>query len=129
MSSTIENVVKDFLDAFSQHDAERTITYFTDDCVYKDMAVESSYSGKKELADFLNQLSKDFPDHKWKLKSMFSTDDKVAFESVWSGTHTFSSNPDFPASGNFVKVDAATIVEFQNDKIHRLTDYYNLKLP
>jgi steroid delta-isomerase-like uncharacterized protein len=129
MGSTIENVVKEFLNAFSEHDVERTTSCFTDDCVYRDMALDKTYRGKKELVDFLNQLSKDFPDHKWELKSIFSSDDKVAFESIWSGTHTFSSNPELPASGNFVKVDAATIVEFHDDKIYKLTDYYFFKVP
>ena len=129
MSSEIENVVKDFLDSFSQHDLDRTISFFTDDCIYTDMAFEKAYHGKKEFADFFKRLLKDFPDHKWDLISIFSTANKVAFESVWSGNHAFSSNPEIPASGNLVRLNAATIMEFQDDKICKVSDYYNLPSP
>jgi steroid delta-isomerase-like uncharacterized protein len=128
MSSTIENVVKDFLDSFNQHDVARTVSFFYDDCVYRDMALDRTYHGKKELADFLNQLSIDFPDHKWELISILSTHNKVAFESVWSGTHTFSSIPEYSPSGNLITLKAATIMEFKDDKIYRVTDYYHLPL-
>ena len=129
MVSSIEKVVIDFLDAFSQHDINRSISFFSDDCVYTDMAFEKTYNGKKELADFFNQLSKEFPDHKWELVSIFSTTNKVAFESIWSGTHSYSSNPDIPATGNLVKLKASTIMEFRDDKICKVRDYYNLPVP
>ena len=129
MSSTIEKIIKDFLASFNQHDVARTVSFFTDNCVYRDMALERTYNGKKELTEFLNQLSKDFPDHKWELVSIFSSDDKVIFESVWSGTHMFSSIPGYQASGEILSLKAATIAEFENDKISKVSDYYNLPLP
>ena len=64
MTTEIENIVKDFLDSFSQHDVHRSISFFSDDCIYKDMAFDRTFLGKKELADFFKQLSKEFPDHK-----------------------------------------------------------------
>ena len=71
MSSEIEKVVKDFLDSFSQHDVDRTISFFSDDCVYRDMALDKTFHGKKELAEFFSQVLKDFPDYKWELISIF----------------------------------------------------------
>ena len=129
MSSVIENIVKDFLDSYNQHDVDRTVTFFTDDCIYRDMALGRTYNGKKELTEFFNQLSKDLPDHKWELVSIFSCDNKVVFESVWSGTHLYSSIPEYQASGNRLTLKAATIVEFKGDKIYKVSDYYNLPLP
>jgi len=86
------------------------------------MALDKTFHGKKELAEFFSQALKDFPDYKWELISIFSTTNKVALESVWSGTHVFSSIPEIQASGNLVKLKAATIMEFRDDKICKVTD-------
>ena len=68
MTIEIENVVIDFLNSYSQHNLDRSISFFSDDCVYSDIAFDKTYHGKKELAIFFSRLSKEFPDQKWELK-------------------------------------------------------------
>jgi steroid delta-isomerase-like uncharacterized protein len=85
-----------------------------------------AFHGKKQIADFINTTHADFSDLRWELQSIFGSNNKAVFESVLSGTHTHSSFPGITASNKTIELKAATIVEFRNDKIARIADYYNL---
>jgi steroid delta-isomerase-like uncharacterized protein len=126
MATDTEKVVKDFLRAYNSGDADKAASFLTDDCVYEDVALGEVFHDKKETIGFFNLVYADVPDYKWELKSIFGAGDRVAFESVFSGTHTHSSSPDIPATGKYAAFKAATIVELRNGKINRVTDYYNL---
>jgi steroid delta-isomerase-like uncharacterized protein len=126
MVADTEKIVKDFIEAFNLGDADKAASFFADDCVYEDMAVGEVFHGKKEIIGFFNSIYADFPDYKWELKSIFGTGDRAAYESVFSGTYTHSSDPEIPANGKHVAFRTATIVELRNGKISRVADYYNL---
>ena len=65
------------------------------------------------------------PDFKIEPKSVFSTVDRLGSEWVMSGTQT-GDFPGLPATGKGFSVPVASIMEFQNGKIRRNTDYWNL---
>lgn len=85
-----------------------------------------TFHGKKQIADFINTTHADFSDLRWELQSIYGSNNKAVFESVLSGTHTHSSFPGITASNKTIELKAAIIVEFRNDKIARIADYYNL---
>ena len=126
MAADTEKVVKDFLEAYNSGNAEKAASFLTDDCVHEDVALGEVFHGKKEIIGFFNSFYTDFTDYKWELKSIFSAGDRAAFESVLSGTHTHSSNPERPATGKYMAFKAATIVELRNGKISRVADYYDM---
>jgi len=128
MATENEKIVSALIEVSNSENYEKMESYFADDFVYEEVATGKICHRAKEFIDFAKVVHSEFPDHKWELISIFSTHNKVAFESVWSGTHTFSSIPEYSASGNLVKLKAATIMEFQDDKIYRVTDYYHLPL-
>ena len=125
MATDAEKTVKDFVEATNSNDMDKAAHLFTDDFVYEDVAQGVTCRSKKELIDFFNSVHSDLPDHNWEVKSIFSAGDRVAFESVWSGTHTHSSNPERLATGKYMELKAATIVELRSGKISRVADYYN----
>ena len=121
-----EKTIRDFLQAYNAADAENAILFFADDAIWEDTALGHTFQGKKEITDFINTTHADFSDLRWELQSIFGSNNKAVFESVLSGTHTHSSFPGITASNKAIELKAATIVEFRNDKITRITDYYNL---
>ena len=121
-----EKTIRDFLHAYNAADAENAISYFADDAIWEDTALGHTFQGKKQIANFINTAHADFSDLRWELRFIFGANNKAVFESVLSGTHTHSSFPGIPVSNKAIEIKAATILEFRNDKIARITDYYNL---
>jgi steroid delta-isomerase-like uncharacterized protein len=112
--------------AWSSHDVERLLSFYTDDCVYEDLAVGKVNHGKEELRAFCKQGFTAFPDFKIETKSLFASGNRVCIEGIISGTHK-GNIPGFPpATGKMFSVRAAHICELRGDKAFRVTDYYDL---
>jgi steroid delta-isomerase-like uncharacterized protein len=126
--SMVDNAVKimkEMMAALNSQNFEKASSFFTDDLVYEDVPSGMVFHGVKEFIDFARLVRIDFPDRKWEMKSSFSDGDKIATESVWSGTFTHSSNPERPATGKSVSLQCVSITELRNGKICRNRDYYD----
>jgi steroid delta-isomerase-like uncharacterized protein len=125
MTNDIEKIIKDLTAAWNSHDSEKTISFYTSDCVLEDNGLGEVHHGKKELVAFCKSTFIDFPDLRFKSKSLFNTGNSVAWEWTMTGTHVHSSNPAIPATGKRFSVKGASIIEIHNGKIRRETDYYD----
>jgi ketosteroid isomerase-like protein len=56
MNANMEELVRDLDAAWASWDVERIISYFTDDCLYEDLAVGAAKRGKREVSDFLREF-------------------------------------------------------------------------
>ena len=105
---------------------EAILPFFADDCVYEDVALGIINSGKGEVGKFIEDSLVAFSDFKVETKSVFSSDNKkLVSEWVISGIHT-GDFPGLPATGKSFSVRGVSIIEFQDGKIRRITDYWNL---
>jgi steroid delta-isomerase-like uncharacterized protein len=118
-------IMKGMMDALNAQDYEKAASFFTDDLVYEDVPSGTVTHSTKEFINFARMVRADFPDRKWVMASAFSDGNKLATESVWSGTFTHSSNPELPATGKFVSIRVVSITELRKGKICKNTDYYD----
>jgi steroid delta-isomerase-like uncharacterized protein len=126
MATDVEKMMKDYMAAWNSHDVDKILSFFTDDCVYEDVATGVVNHGKKELISWANNLFTNMPDFQIEIKSGFGAGDWGGSEWVMTGTHAHSSNPAIPATGKRFSVRGASITEFQKGKISRNTDYWSL---
>ena len=125
MAINMKKVAADVIGAWNSHDVDKIASFFTDDCVYEDVAFGVVNRGKTELKDFIRAMYVWSPDLKFELKSFFSAGGRTATEWVMAGTHA-GELPGIPATGKRFSVRGASIEELRGDKISRHADYYNL---
>jgi steroid delta-isomerase-like uncharacterized protein len=126
MANDAEKAMNDYVAAWNSHDAERILSFCTDDVVFEEVPMGKVFRGKKEAKDFVSSTFANFPDFKIELKSGFNAGDHGAGEWVMSGTFAQSNIPGMPATGKKFSVQGASIIEFHKDKISRESMYWNL---
>ncbi|MEN6317830.1 MAG: ketosteroid isomerase-related protein [Syntrophaceae bacterium] len=117
--------INDVVAAWNSHDTEKVVSFFTDDCVYEDLAFGQIKRGKEELRAFVNDTFAMVPDTNFEVKSSFISGDGYAVEWVWSGTHK-GNLPWLPATGKRFSIRGVAVEELKEGKIKRHSDYYNL---
>lgn len=129
---SMEKITEDCLAAWNAHDVEKTASYYTDDCVYEDVAFGVVNRGKEMLKAFINQCFATYPDLKFELKSFLVSGQRTVFEWVMSGSHTVNlpkspiADKSLPATGKSFSVRGISISEFDKmGKIRQNTDYYD----
>ena len=58
MATDVERMFEDYLAAWNSHDVEKIASFFTDDCVYEDVAVGAVSRGKEELKALTSKWSR-----------------------------------------------------------------------
>jgi steroid delta-isomerase-like uncharacterized protein len=119
-----EKIAKDLLDAWSSHNTEKTLSFYTDDCILEDLAFGGVKRGKGEVRDYINITFVMFPDVNFKVTSTFCSGDWCASEWVMSGTHKGDA-PKLPATGKNFAIRGVSIIELKDGKIKRESEYYN----
>lgn len=118
-------VVESWAAAWSNHDIEKLVFLFTEDCIYEDVTFGVTNRGKQELRAFAEGVFATMPDFKLDITCHFVTDSWAAIEWVMSGTPVVEVPP-FAATGKgFSAVRAVTIIEFEGEKIRRNSDYWD----
>ena len=100
-------------------------SFFTDDCVFEDMAFGIVMHGKNEVQEFVATTLAAYPDFAMVRKSSFGAGPWLATEWVMTGTHT-GDLEGMPPTGKSFSVRGVSISEFYRGKISRHTDYWNL---
>ncbi len=119
----VKQMYTDYIATWSTHDVEKMATYFTDDCVYENLAREQVYRGKNEVKEWARMSFVAIPDFKLEVTSLFVSGNWLACEWVMTGTHTGNA-PDFPATGKSFSVRGSAIAEVIDGKIKREAIYW-----
>jgi len=124
-TSDVARVLDEWAAAWLAHDTERILALFTDDCVYEDVTFGVVKHGKAALRAFAEGTFAVVPDFTVELTARFAAETWGVLEWVISGTH-HGNFPGMPATGKrFSAVRGATIVELQEGKIRRNSDYWD----
>jgi steroid delta-isomerase-like uncharacterized protein len=125
-NQALERILDQWTTAWSSNDTERLLSLFTDNIVYEDVTFGAVNQGKIALRDFATVTFGAFADLKFQLKSrMVAADGKSgAMEWVWRGRQT-KEFPGLPATNKPFEVRGATVVEFNDGKISRNSDYWD----
>jgi steroid delta-isomerase-like uncharacterized protein len=116
---------KDYEAAWASHNVEKIVSFFTNDCIYEDVASGVVRSGKEELKTFIKNILIAFPDFKVEVKSFFVAGDWVGSEWIMTGTRTGPS-PNLPNTKKKFSIRGASITELHGGKIKRNSDYWNM---
>jgi len=122
MSLALSKFQRDYLAAWNSHDWDNLLDFFTDDCVYEDVAREKVLHGKTEMKDCFLSID---PDFHLEIKSIFSAGNFEASEWVMSGTNTIDA-PGLKATQKKYSIRGASIIKYRDNKIYRQTDYWSL---
>lgn len=125
MGSEAERGLEGYAEAWSSHDVERIASFFTDDCSYEDVALGIVNRGKEQLRAFADGTFAAFPDFAIEPRSSFAAGGWTATEWVMSGTHR-GDLPGLPATGKRFSVRGASIMELEEGKIRRNSDYWDM---
>jgi len=125
MATDVERMLEDYLAAWNSHDVEKIASFFTDDCVYEDVAMGAVNRGKEQVKAFVSGTFTAFPDFKLERTSSFVAGDWRGAEWIMSGTHT-GDIPGLPVTGKSFSTRGASITELHEGKIRRNSDYWNL---
>lgn len=123
--SELERILGQYAAAWSARDVQQVLSFFTDDCVYEDIALGRVNRGKEELKAFLSETFAAFPDFTIEPKTPFMGGNWVGLEWVMSGTHK-GDIPGLPATGKSFSIRGVSIVEMAGDKIKNSRDYWDM---
>ena len=98
---------------------------FVDDGVYEDVAISEVYRGKDAIANYVKRGVSCVPDVKMTPASIIVEGQAGACEYRMTGTHT-GDYPGLPATGNAINSRVMVFFEFEENKIKRVSDYWDL---
>lgn len=118
MTANTANILRDYVDAWNAHDAERVVKFLADNYVYKDMSFGTKKCNQKEFAASIAGSLKCYPNQRKVVKSIFGTKSRACMRWTWSGTDDFLRET-LHSSG-------VTIFRVSKDKISRESCYQNM---
>ena len=127
-TSNVDRMLDEWTTAWSSaqnNDPERVLALFVDDCFFEDVAFGVVVRTKEELRRFVIGAYAAVPDFTYRVTRRFATPEWAAIEWLMAGTHT-GDFPGMPATGKrFSSIRGSTILELENDKIRRQSDYWD----
>lgn len=109
--------------AWRSHDVEKILSFYTDDCIFEDLAISRVLNGKEELRAYIKEGFTNLPDFRIEAKSSFASGDHVCIEWIMSGT---SGNlPGMPVTNKSYSVPGVAVIELKEGKVKRETDYWD----
>jgi steroid delta-isomerase-like uncharacterized protein len=122
-----ESVIKAYYDAFNRQDVEGMLACLTDDVAH-DVNEGKREIGKDAFKKFLERMNVHYKETLEDIIIMLSKDQRnAAAEFYVNGTY-LKTDPGLPeARGQTYKIKAGAFLELKENKISRVTMYYNLK--
>ena len=113
--ATNEQIVRDFIKAWSRLDATELVAYFTEDGVYHNMPT-APVSGQAQLRPFITAFLKGWTATNWEILTLVSSGDIVIAERI-DRTRIGEKAVDLPCCGVF---------EMSGGKIKVWRDYFDM---
>ena len=117
-------ILDSFANAFNAHDADKIISYMTDDCIFEASAGPDvngeKFVGKEAVKKAFEEIFKNYPDAKWIDPHHFISGDRAVSEWIFTGT-----KPD----GSRIEVAGCDLFTFRNGKISIKNSYRKNRPP
>lgn len=117
-------ILDSFVNAFNAHDADKIMSYMTDDCIFEASAGPDAngekFVGKEAVKKAFEDVFKNFPDAKWINPQHFLAGDRAVSEWIFTGT-----KPD----GSKIEVTGCDLFTFRNGKIYIKNSYRKNRPP
>jgi steroid delta-isomerase-like uncharacterized protein len=105
-------ILDGFANAFNAHDADRILSYMTDDCVFEASAGPDvdgeKFTGKEAVKKAFEEIFKNYPDAQWVNVRHFISGERAVSEWTFTGTKQ---------DGSKVEVTGCDLFTFRDGKI------------
>jgi steroid delta-isomerase-like uncharacterized protein len=116
MTEEAKRVLHDVVAAVNSHDVEKMALFFTDDCLYEDVASGGVMRGTEALKAAYRDVFAEIPDFRLEVVSLFIAGDWAGSEWVMTGTST---------TGKSFSTRGVSVIELEGLKVKRHRDYYD----
>ena len=117
-------ILDGFAKAFNDHDANKILSYMTDDCVFEASAGPDAdgerFVGKEVVKKAFEEVFKTFPDAHWGNARHFISDNRAVSEWTFTGTKQ---------DGSKIEVTGCDVFTFRNGKIAIKNSYRKNRPP
>jgi len=117
-------ILDSFANAFNAHDADKIISYMTDDCIFEASAGSDvngeKFVGKDAVKKAFEDVFKNYPDAKWNNPHHFIAGDRAVSEWIFTGT-----KPD----GSKMEVNGCDLFTFRDGRIAIKNSYRKNRPP
>jgi steroid delta-isomerase-like uncharacterized protein len=113
--------VASVLDYWNVQDIEGILSFYDDDIVWTNVAVEEVYEGKQQVREFLHRLITAFPDLKFDVVQKFASGDEVSERWYIRGTHN-GPFMGIPPTGRYCEIAGISMVRMRDGKF--LSDWF-----
>jgi steroid delta-isomerase-like uncharacterized protein len=118
--------VSEYIAAWSSRDSRRIVEWMTSDCVYEDVTLGETHTGRDEIAKFIDRMVTEFSDDfTFDLVGSASTDDHYWGEWVLKGTHNGAGGPVAP-TGKAFTIRGVSVGTRERGKINANRDYWDM---
>jgi steroid delta-isomerase-like uncharacterized protein len=124
MNAQYEKLLDDMYKAWSDHDVEKVVGYYTDDCVYEDMAMGVVNRGKEALRQFIRDSYKALPDFRVVYTQRFASDSRAAGQWVITGTWN-GLFEGVDCTGTKIRFTGLSLYEFRDGLIASVKDCWD----
>ncbi|GAA3841482.1 hypothetical protein GCM10022226_74940 [Sphaerisporangium flaviroseum] len=123
------DVIDRWFELFNGHDSARWSECYAEDIVFEDVALQKTFKGREEMAEFMRVWVDACPDTLVERGDIIIAGDRAAV--AWNGKGTllghFSHLPETAVRGSRIDNRGLSIMEFaENGLIRRQTDYYDV---
>jgi steroid delta-isomerase-like uncharacterized protein len=124
MPASHRAVVDAYIAAWNRHDSLAVDTLLSKDGVHEDVPFSIRATAPAGVHAFMRDLLQSSPDYVWKVTDVVEGDNSLAVEWMWTSTYTGDS-PNGPVTALKISGRGASIVELENGKVKRFSNYYD----
>lgn len=106
-------------------DRDRLFALYTDDLIFRDVALDVLATGKAEVRRLLESVYAAMEGYSMTLTSVYADENGGGAEWIMAGKHT-GDFLDFPATGISWELRAASIMRFSNGLVRHRSDYWSV---
>ena len=124
MSANNEKLLDDMYVAWRDHDVDRLVGYYSEDCVYEDMAMGVVNRGRDGVRGFAEEVLKTMPDFSVTYESRFANDTEGAGQ--WVITATWKGEFEgVDCTGKKIRFTGLSLYRFRDGKISSAKDCWD----
>jgi ketosteroid isomerase-like protein len=106
------------LSAWNDHDVDRVVACYTEDCVYRDPNTRGAVAGREALRRYLTRLFRDWRMH-WSLREFFAFGDGSGGAFLWDAELTPA------AGGKTAEISGMDLVLLRGERLSRNEVYFD----
>lgn len=125
MSVNNIHLMRQMAELETSHDEERLFALYTDDVVFRDVALDVLAIGKPEVTRLLKSVYDAMEGYSMTLTSAYADENGGGAEWIMAGKHT-GDFMNFPATGVAWELRAASIMRFSNGLVSHRSDYWSV---